>query len=154
MIQRIQTLYLLAISVLMALTLVLPIAQFMGDGYTFNLYAFGLKTAQGEMAQPTVYMAILLILAAVLPFITIFLFKRRLLQIRLVAANAVLVVGGFGFMLIYYFLSSRAFSDLTLHEQSLQIAFVFPIVSLIFEFLAVRAIFKDELLIRSADRIR
>ncbi len=154
MIQRIQTLYLIVIAALMTLTLVMPIATFMGDGYTFNLYAFGLKTAQGEVAQPTVYMAVVLILSALLPLVTIFLFKRRLLQIRLLAANIVLLLGSLAFMLIYYFLSSRLFSELTLHEQSWKITLVFPVISLIFAVLAVRAVFKDEILIRSADRIR
>ena len=82
MIQRIQTLYMLIVTALMAVTLFAPLAWFAGEAGEFGLYAFSLKTAAGEAVQPTVYMGVVLALACVLPFITIFLFKRRLLQLR------------------------------------------------------------------------
>ena len=63
MIQRIQTLYLLIIAALMAVTLFSGLAWFAGDAGEFGLYAFGLKTAEGELVQSTVYMGILLALA-------------------------------------------------------------------------------------------
>ena len=86
MIQRIQTLYLLIIAALMAVTLFSGLAWFAGDAGEFGLYAFGLKTAEGELVQSTVYMGVLLALACALPLVTIFLFRRRLLQIRLWSA--------------------------------------------------------------------
>ena len=51
MIQRIQTLYLLIIAALMAVTLFSGLAWFAGDAGEFGLYAFGLKTAEGELVQ-------------------------------------------------------------------------------------------------------
>ena len=63
MIQRIQTLYLLIIAALMAVTLFSGLAWFAGDAGEFGLYAFGLKTAEGELVQSTVYMGVLLALA-------------------------------------------------------------------------------------------
>lgn len=88
MIQRIQTLYLLIVAILMALTLFLPLAWFASDAGEFTLRAFGLETAAGEVAQPTSYLGILLVLACLLPLVVIFLYKRRLLQIRLCVAEA------------------------------------------------------------------
>ena len=85
MIQRIQTLHLLIVTALMAVTLFAPLAWFAGDAGEFRLYAFSLQTSAGEAVQSTVYMGVVLALACVLPFITIFLFKRRLLQIRLLS---------------------------------------------------------------------
>ena len=143
MIQRIQTLYLLIIAALMAVTLFSGLAWFAGDAGEFGLYAFGLKTAEGELVQSTVYMGILLALACALPLVTIFLFRRRLLQIRLCVVEGV-----------YYFLSWRVFSDLTFHTQGFKPAIVLPLVCLLFAYLAARAIFRDELLVRAADRIR
>ena len=67
MIQRIQTLYLLIIAALMAVTLFSGLAWFAGDAGEFGLYAFGLKTAGGEVVQSTVYMGVLLALACALP---------------------------------------------------------------------------------------
>lgn len=58
MIQRIQTLYLLIIAALMAVTLFSGLAWFAGDAGEFGLYAFGLKTAEGELVQSTVYMGV------------------------------------------------------------------------------------------------
>lgn len=94
MIQRIQTLYLLIIAALMAVTLFSGLAWFAGDAGEFGLYAFGLKTRRkGELVQSTVYMGVLLALACALPLVTIFLFRRRLLQIRLCVVEMVLLLG-------------------------------------------------------------
>ena len=76
MIQRIQTLYMLIVTALMAVTLFAPLAWFAGEAGEFGLYAFSLKTAAGEAVQPTVYMGVVLALACVLPLVTIFLFRR------------------------------------------------------------------------------
>ena len=117
MIQRIQTLYLLIIAALMAVTLFSGLAWFAGDAGEFGLYAFGLKTAEGELVQSTVYMGVLLALACALPLVTVFLFRRRLLQIRLCVVEMVLLLGSLVMEGVYYFLSWRVFSDLTFHTQ-------------------------------------
>ena len=49
MIQRIQTLYMLIVTALMAVTLFAPLAWFAGEAGEFGLYAFSLKTAAGEV---------------------------------------------------------------------------------------------------------
>ena len=154
MIQRIQTLYLLIIAALMAVTLFSGLAWFAGDAGEFGLYAFGLKTAEGELVQSTVYMGVLLALACALPLVTVFLFRRRLLQIRLCVVEMVLLLGSLVMEGVYYFLSWRVFSDLTFHTQGFKPAIVLPLVCLLFPYLAARAIFRDELLVRAADRIR
>jgi len=154
MIQRIQTLYLLAVSAFMAVTLFAPLAWFAGPAGEFRLHAFALRTLEGEAVQPTVYMGALLALACAVPFVTIFLFKRRMLQIRLCVVEAVLLVGAAVMEGIYYFLSCRVFSGLSFHVQSVRLTIALPVVSLLFVWLAVRAIFRDELLVRGADRIR
>lgn len=154
MIQRIQTLYLLIVTALMAVTLFAPLAWFAGDAGEFGLYAFSLKTLAGETVQPTVYMGAVLALACVLPFITIFLFKRRLLQVRLCVVEMVLLVGAAIMEAAYYFLSYRVFAELTFHKQVLKPAIVLPLVCLLFAYLAARAVFRDELMVRAADRIR
>ena len=136
----------LIIAALMAVTLFSGLAWFAGDAGEFGLYAFGLKTAEGELVQSTVYMGVLLALACALPLVTIFLFRRRLLQIRLCVVEMVLLLGSLVMEGVYYFLSWRVFSDLTFHTQGL--------VCLLFAYLAARAIFRDELLVRAADRIR
>ena len=91
----------------MAVTLFSGLAWFAGDAGEFGLYAFGLKTAGGEVVQSTVYMGVLLALACALPLVTIFLFRRRLLQIRLCVVEMVLLLGSLAMEGVYYFLSWR-----------------------------------------------
>lgn len=154
MIQRIQTLYLLIVTALMAVTLFAPLAWFGGDAGQFGLYAFSLKTPDGEAVQSTAYLGVVLALACALPFITLFLFKRRLLQIRLCVVEMVLLLGSVIMEAIYYFLSYRVFSEMTFHTQVLRPAIALPLVCLLFAYLAVRAVFRDEMMVRAADRIR
>ena len=144
----------LIVTALMAVTLFAPLAWFAGEAGEFGLYAFSLKTAAGEAVQPTVYMGVVLALACVLPFITIFLFKRRLLQLRLCVVEMVLLVGSAVMEGVYYFLSYRVFAEQTFHTQVLKPAVVLPLVCLLFAYRAARAVFRDELMVRAADRIR
>ncbi|MBR5133526.1 MAG: DUF4293 domain-containing protein [Alistipes sp.] len=152
MIQRIQTLYLLVVALLMSLTLFMPIASFSVGGETYELTAFTLRC--GEASQTTVWMGIMLSLAAALPLVNIFLFKRRVLQIRLCAVEIVLLIGSLVMIGLYYWLTSRIFEGLTIEHRQFGWAAPMPLVSLILAYLASRAIFKDEMLVRSLDRIR
>ena len=143
MIQRIQTLYLLLVVVLTGLALWLPLVDFTVGADTCTLTAFGLKDAAGITLLPTVY-----------PLVTIFLFKRRLVQIRLCAVELVLLIGAGAMMGIYFYLCNRYFADSEFYSHTLKISLVFPLVCLVFDLLALRAIFRDEKLVRSLDRIR
>lgn len=154
MIQRIQTLYLLLAAGLVACTAFLPLATFAGGGEEFRLYAFGLRTVGGETVQSTLYMGILLALALALPLVTVFLFKHRMLQLRLGVVEMILLLGTQIMAGIYYFLCDRLFASFEFHAQSVKLPLVLPLIAMIFTYLAVRAIFRDELLIRSMDRIR
>ena len=150
MIQRIQTLYLFLISALIAVMLFAPLAWFDGEAGASELHAFALETSEGEPLHTTVYLGILLVAALVLPLVTIFLYRNRLLQIRLCCVEMVLLLGCLAMEGVYYYLARRAFSDLAFHAQGFKPAIVLPIVAC----LAAKAIFKDELLIRESDRIR
>lgn len=154
MIQRIQTLYLLLISALIVAMFFLPLAWFAGENGAFELYASALKSTDGEIVHTTIYLLVLLAAALLLPLVTIFLYRRRLLQIRLCCVEMVLLLGCLMMEGAYYYLAHRAFSDWTFHSQGVKPAIVLPIVCLFFAYLAAKAIFKDEILIREADRIR
>lgn len=152
MIQRIQSLYLLAIAALMLTAVLTPLAYFVAGTEEYLLYAFSLKG--GEASYSTIYMGVVVALAAIIPFVNIFLFKKRMLQIRLCAVELVLLIGSVIFMAIYYYLAGRMFSDLEFSTQGFRIAIIFPLISLVLDYLAMRAIFHDEMLVRSLDRIR
>ncbi|MBQ6572383.1 MAG: DUF4293 domain-containing protein, partial [Alistipes sp.] len=97
---------------------------------------------------------IVMSLATIIPLVNIFLFKNRQLQIRLCAVELVLLIGSIIFAGLYYYLSNRMFAELEFHTQGFRIAMIFPLVSIILDYLAMRAIFHDEMLVKSLDRIR
>ncbi len=154
MIQRIQTIYLLIASALVAASLFMPLAFFATVAEFFNLYAIGLKDANGEITRSTIYMFIPLVASFILPIINIFLYKNRMLQLRLCVVGIVLLIGANAIMGVYYFLSYRLFSDIEIHTQGFKPALMFPLIATFFLYLAAKAIFSDELKIRSIDRIR
>ena len=155
MIQRIQSLYLVAVVALMATALLTPLAYFAAGSNIYELFAFELVNQANDAAsQSTIYMGIVVALATIIPLITIFLYKNRMLQIRLCAVELVLLLGAQIFMALYYYLGNRMFEQLEFHTQGIRIAIIFPLVAIILDYLALRAIFKDEMLVRSLDRIR
>ena len=85
---------------------------------------------------------------ALLHFLVIFLYKKRILQIRILVFSMVLLLGLFG--LFFYF----AYAGFTGAKVAFKIPVVFPIVAVILDYLAIRAIGKDEALVRSLNRIR
>lgn len=154
MIQRIQTLYLLVVTAMMACTLFLPIAYFnTADGLTLTLKAFSMNGITGNIWP----MGLLLAIATLLPLVTIFLFKNRKMQIGLCAAEVVLQLGALLVFAIFYWVllpQVAAEGAIEFVSKSFGWAAIFPIASMPLTYLAGRAIFKDEVLVKSLDRIR
>ncbi len=154
MIQRIQTVYMLITAAFMALTLFLPIVSYAVYGSQFELRAFALQAVEGEYTQSTIYMGVLLAMSTVLPLITIFLYKHRVTQVRLLGVEAVLLFGDVVFMVIYYLLGARLFAFEQMTVSHVSWIAVAPAVGFVLTLMAIRAVLRDELLVRSLDRIR
>lgn len=154
MIQRIQTLWLFFVAALCALSICMPLGHFAAGADIYALGAYGLKNADGEIVIRTIYMALLLDMACVLPLVTIFLYNRRMLQFRLCVVEIVLLAGAQVIMLIYCFLSNRIFSELEFHAINLHVTAFLPVAGILFSWLAARGIMHDEIMVRSLDRIR
>ena len=157
MIQRIQTLYLLMATVLMLLTLFLPLATIWQGGEDIVIKAFSIDVASLEFNLPLpLYMGILLAIATLLPLVTIFIYKKRLMQIRLCVSAIVLFVGSAGFIALYCYRVCSLLSEIATGNSIFTLGFasLMPVVSIIPVVLAIRAIAKDEALVRSLDRIR
>lgn len=153
MLQRIQTVYLLIIAALAIAMLFLPLAVLQSDGQLLKFDATGISTmtAQPELIYPTWGLFALTAVVALLALVTIFLFKKRILQIRLCVFNAVLMLGIYG---MFAFLVWTFKGDLKNVQMTLKIALSFPVISLILDYLAIRNIGADEALVRSLDRLR
>lgn len=151
MIQRIQTVYLLFASVILGLLLFLPLAYMVdAEANNFSYLFYGITDAQGKIVMWDYPLAILLVAMPLLNLIAIFLFKKRILQMRICIFNILLMLGSLA--LIWYY-SYQAENTLFV-DTFFSYTVVFPLVSAIFTFLAFRGIRKDEILVRSADRIR
>lgn len=95
MLQRIQTVYLLIIMALTIAILFLPLAVLQSGDQLFTFDATGISTmaAQPELIYPTWGLFALTIVISLLALLTIFLFKKRILQIRICVFNAILMLG-------------------------------------------------------------
>ena len=147
MLQRIQTVYLLIIVALMTATLFLPLASIQIGNAFCQFDATGIASAK-ELIYPTWGLFALVAVIALIALITIFLFKKRILQIRLCVFNAILMVCFYALWGNAQKISGESFSF------NCKIALTFPVISLILDYLAIRNIGADEALVRSLERLR
>lgn len=152
MIQRIQSLYLLVSTILGVVCLSRPLgmlhtAQGIHEADLYNLWIKSAETGHLNFS-PWALFALLLMVTA-LTFIAIFLFKRRALQMRIVTFSMILLVG-YHAVLGYMAYASHA-NGLTLTPS---LTATFPFIALVLDYLAYRGILKDELLVKSLDRLR
>lgn len=155
MLQRIQTVYLLLTVILMTILFFLPFAgmQNVQNAVLYELNYQGLFEMQADGKGLIAQVWLLTTLLIIIPFlslVTIFLFKKRLLQLRLVVMNIVLMAGYYGMLFIYLWQYGKSLDA----KFFLEIPSAFPLVCLILNVLAFRAIAKDEALIRSLNRLR
>ena len=154
MIQRIQTVYLLAIVALTMATLFMPLATIQIDNrfYIFDATGLNTMTNPAELVYPTWALMVLSVLITIIAFITIFLFNNRILQIRLCVFNAFLLIGFYG--LFVFFLWKMSGITGIFRFGNVRLALAFPVISLILDYLAIRNIGADETLVRSLNRLR
>jgi hypothetical protein len=151
MIQRIQTLYLLLVLGCIALFLSQPLMGLLGIKSGYTLSAYVLENNSEVVVSKNIYMAILAIISFAITLVTIFIYKRRIIQIRLSIINIFLFIGHYAMITFYYFNYSTTFNA---SFGSVKIGALMPLFSIIFTLMAVRKINKDENLVRSLNRIR
>jgi drug/metabolite transporter (DMT)-like permease len=154
MIQRIQTVYILIAAILISLIFFFPFSSFVIE-QDMSVYHLSLKGLIPDAAnsKPLFRVIPLICLVAaivIIDILTIDHFKKRMLQIRFCIANIVLLVGLQGLMFYYANVSSRQLGS----HVTYSIIFIFPLISAILTYLAIRGIAKDEALVRSMDRLR
>ncbi len=149
MIQRIQSLYLTLSIILMAFLLKLPLSTITTDSEQLSFYASGIKE-NGISILQTTPMLILIITLLTLDIVALFSFKKRILQMRLLSFSIIMKLGSYllGAFYVLQFKSSEGFTFLP------HFSIIFPLVGIILLYLAIRAIGKDEALVKSLDRIR
>lgn len=150
MIQRIQTIYLLAVIALGIALIWLPVVQLVTPEEAAELQIWELTALGGVPLQGLWGLTLTTILIPVLALIDIFLFKKRLVQARLNIFLAMLCLGYYGVLAIYIWQAKLA---LGVDWNILPYA-SFPLICFVLTLMATRRILKDEALVRAADRIR
>ena len=150
MIQRIQTLYLLAVVALGIALVWLPVVQLVTPEEATELQIWELSALGGAPIQGVWGLLVTTALIPLLALIDIFLYKKRLLQARLNIFSVMLCLGYYGVLAIYIWLAKMS---LGVDWHILPWA-SFPLVCMVLTLMATRRILKDEALVRAADRIR
>ena len=143
MIQRIQTVYLLVVAILMVVMMSLPVGSFVAADYTATVFNnLSLVAPDGTADYAPWAMFAILMVSAVVTLGTIFLYKKRMLQIRLT------IFKYYGTLVTFVFMLKG--------ENSFTPSWtvILPLISIILDWLAIRAIGKDEMLVKAYERLR
>ena len=150
MLQRIQTVYLLLASICMVVSLLTNLAIFTLGGEIVNFEAMGFYLNE-EIIFSTWGLFIIGNISAVLSVLIVFIYKKRMLQIRLAGMNLFIILGYYG-LIAFYIL--RRNPEVGSAFENVGIGMITPFVAIVFTYLAIRKIGADEALIRSLNRIR
>lgn len=140
MLQRLQTVWLLLVAVLAFVSL--KVSFFSG-----NILVENAKQFQNFTAMSNMLIMILTVGVGIASLIIIFLFKDRKLQLK--TSFAVLAVAVLN--IILYYLQTKNYVP---GEWTFDITSLITIAIPFLLFLAIRAIYKDEKLVKSVDRLR
>ena len=150
MLQRIQTVYLLLASICMVVSLLTNLAVFTFGGEIVSFQAMGFYMNE-EIIFSTWGLFIIGNIAAVLSVLIVFLYKKRMLQIRLASFNLFMILGYYG-LIAFYILKRNPEANSVFENVS--IGMITPFIAIVLIYLAIRKIGADEALIRSLNRIR
>ena len=147
MIQRIQTVFLFLSAVFAGVLFFVPITSFDLGNEIVNLSIFG--AGNSVKALPLLILTILMLL---IPFVTIFMFKKRELQLKLSSLNVFLNAVFCG--LIFLFYDNSIQENLLVETITYAFGTYIPLINMVLSVLAMRWIKKDIELIKSIDRLR
>ncbi|HSZ72239.1 MAG TPA: DUF4293 domain-containing protein [Cytophagaceae bacterium] len=154
MIQRIQTLFLGLVVLVMSLNLFSTVWQANTAAKSILLTPFYLseKTIDGEHYHGVIYIAIIMLLVIGISIFSITQFKKRSLQLKLGLGNSVLLCS---IVLCFYLVIGKGKSMIDANATAeFEPGFYLPLIAIVLNILANRYIKKDEDLVKSVDRLR
>ena len=149
MLQRIQTVYLLLASICMVVSLLTHLAVFSIGGEMVRFEAMGFYMHE-EIIFSTWGLFIIGNISAILSVLIVFLYKKRMMQIRLASMNLFMILGYYG-LTAFYILKRNP--EVSSSFEGVGIGMITPFIALVLTYLAIRKIGADEALIRSLNRI-
>lgn len=147
MIQRIQTIFILIAGLLTATLFKLKFADIIVNNELLTFTAKGIYKNSEQVFDGLPIMVFIGIIT-LLHLAIIFLYKKRVRQIRFLVFSMILLLGLFG---MFFYFTYSGFDNI---QVAFKVPVAFPVVAIILDFLAIRAIGKDEALVRSLNRIR
>ncbi|MFT3994706.1 MAG: DUF4293 domain-containing protein [Dysgonomonas sp.] len=152
MIQRIQTIFFLLVSILMAVTVFSPLGEYVNnENISLLFFSSGVGGTIFHAEYPTWGIIVLAIVCAILPLVNIFLYKNRKIQMKLGRFTSLLILFLYVTISVY---SNSIISGNDLKFIGIQYGIVLPLIALILNILAILRVKKDEELVRSTERIR
>ena len=159
MIQRIQSLFLLAAAACFGIACFMPIGMFTLEGDMLVVYSpwASLHSSNGFVIE-TYYIGLLMAILAVMSFVAVFFYKNRPLQSKICMA-AILIGVALLLLMVYVYpdvVFPKKFGNIEIqYYGNGQLPWVLlPFVSLVCLYLANRFILRDEKKVRAADRLR
>lgn len=150
MIQRIQTVYLLFVVGLLITSMCLPLGYFVDTVKTTYVFTpFSISAGEDSVSSYGIFC--ILLLSAIVAMATIFLYRNRMLQIRLSIFNSILLIGYYLTFIAFYFVVKGKLADAAFN---IHWALGLPLVCIVLNYLAIRAIGKDEVLVKATTRLR
>jgi hypothetical protein len=157
MIQRKQSLFLALAALLAFSTWLFPVSTFVLNGVQYSFMTYGIRSADGaelESAALKVPFHILLTVLGTAFAGSVFLYRDRPRQLRIVRGTYLIALAAVAFL----FITDRSVQAFVVSggggEHRYGLSFVLPLVALILAFMADRSIRSDEELVRSMDRLR
>ncbi|GAB4327374.1 MAG: DUF4293 domain-containing protein [Flammeovirgaceae bacterium] len=159
MIQRIQSIFLLIGAICMFAAVFLPVWVKMSvdtEGHLIVLNYFKmLHTYQGKEVSniPTFYNAALAFISASIFIGSLLSYTNRMKQIKLGLINTLIMIIVIALNMYFFWFKGMYYFE-TMNQGKLEWGFYLPIVAMLMNSIANRFIRRDELLVKSADRLR
>lgn len=153
MLQRIQTLFIVIAVISLCLVFAFPVWKGVFSvgtetkEATYNVMVEGLKISN-------IIVLANLVVCLGMALGALFMYKKRTLQMKLVALNVFFIALLMGFFFLNIESMTTLFGTANKDSEGYKLAFFLPIIALLLHVVAYRFIKKDEALVRSVDRIR
>lgn len=155
MIQRVQSIWLLLATLTLICMLFLPLITKNVNETEYSIYTTGLHqslqgaSGSGIKIELSIVPMALNIAAALFCFVSIFLFRNRSMQKKVILVAILIIIA----LCILCGINAQQLPG-GISGTSVEAGTFLPLVAALFSLLAIRGIRKDEQLLRSADRLR
>ena len=139
----------LILAVCLLVCMCLPVSYFIGpEQIVSKMTNLAIVAQDGSANYAPWALFVILLVSAALALFTIFLFKKRMLQIRLTVFSTILLIG--------YYITLGVFIYMLKGDAHFRVALgaCLPFIAIVLNWLSIRAIGKDEMLVKAYERLR